>query len=110
MTLIGAMSPALLILNGMATITKRQPGVFMTISVPDSAKAFIEEQASKGGYASAEEYLVALLERERNRALREEIEQKLLEAVNSPSSPMAREDWEEIRREGRRLIEQRKGR
>lgn len=82
----------------------------MTISVPDSAKAFIEEQAAKAGYATASDYVVSLVERERNRTLRQDVEAKLAEAVAAPSSPMTKGDWEDIRREGRRIIDERKGR
>lgn len=82
----------------------------MTISVPDSAKAFIEEQAAKAGYATASDYVVSLVERERNRTLRQDVEAKLAEAVVAPSSPMTKGDWEDVRREGRRIIGERKGR
>lgn len=77
----------------------------MTISVPDSAKALIEKQAAKAGYADSAEYLLALVERDRHSALREEIESKLAEAVSSPSSPMTPQDWKDIREQGRRMIE-----
>ena len=78
----------------------------MTISVPESAKALIDKQAAQAGYSDAAEYLLALVERDRNRVLRDEIESKLLEAVASPSSPMTARDWEDIREQGRRMIEQ----
>lgn len=82
----------------------------MTISVPDSAKTLIEEQAAKAGYADSAEYLLSLVERDRSRGLREEIESKLIEAVGSPSSPMTREDWDHIRQQGQRIIKQEKRR
>jgi Arc/MetJ-type ribon-helix-helix transcriptional regulator len=80
----------------------------MTISFPDSVKALIEERAAKSGYASSAEYLLSLVERDRNRAFREEIEAKLAEAVAAPSAPMTREDWDDIRREGMKIIAARK--
>ena len=76
----------------------------MTIRIPDSAKELIEQQAAKAGYADTGDYLVALVERDRNRALRDEIEAKLVEAVNAPSSPMTSSDWDDIRKQGRRIL------
>lgn len=34
------------------------------IFLPDDVKAYIDEQIAKAGYASASEYLVALIQRE----------------------------------------------
>jgi hypothetical protein len=82
----------------------------MTISVPDSAKAVIEEQATKAGYTSPTDYLLSLVERDRRRSLREEIEAKLLEAAASPSTPFTKADWDDIEREGTRIISERSGR
>jgi hypothetical protein len=78
----------------------------MTISVPDSAKVLIDQQAAQAGYADPAEYLLSLVERDRNRALRQDIETKLMDAVASPSSPMTAGDWDDIREQGRRMIEQ----
>ena len=80
----------------------------MTISISDSAKALIEERAAKAGYSDSGEYMISLVEQDRNRVLREDIESKLAEALPSPSSPMAAREWDDIREQGRRMIEQRK--
>ena len=78
----------------------------MTISISDKAKAQIEAQAAKAGYADSADYLLSLVEQDRNRQLREEIESKLSEAIASSSSPMTAQDWTDIRVEGRRMIDQ----
>ena len=70
----------------------------MTISLPEPLKQFVEQQVSAGGYASAEEYIGALLEAERERA---RIEELILEGVESPATEMTAEDWEDIRRKVR---------
>ena len=80
------------------------------VSLPEKSSEFVEAQAAKSGYRDAGEYLAALVEQERARAIREELEQQLVTAVNSPSSPMTAADWDDIRREGRRIIEERRGR
>jgi antitoxin ParD1/3/4 len=73
----------------------------MNISLPDSMKAFIEEQAAKAGFGTISEYMRAVIrevqEREKHR---QEVRGKLLEAMHSePATPMTKEDWEGIRRE-----------
>jgi len=52
----------------------------MTISLPESLKQFVEQQVSAGGYASAEEYIGALVEAERARA---RIEELIVEGLES---------------------------
>lgn len=81
----------------------------MDIELPDRARGFVEEQVAKGGYADASAYLLELVEREQQRALREEIEASLAAAAASPSSPLTQSDWDDIEREGMRVLTQRKG-
>jgi len=70
----------------------------MTISLPEPLKQFVEQQVSAGGYASAEEYIGALVEAERKRA---RIEELIVEGLESgPATEMTAEDWEDIRQEG----------
>ena len=78
------------------------------VSLPEEAVEFVEAQAAKNGYRDAGEYLAALVEQERGRALREEIEQKLTTAATPRSSPMTEADYEDIRRGGRRIVEERR--
>ncbi len=79
------------------------------IQLPDSLKAFLDDQVAAGGYENASAYVRDLVEADRLRKVREDLEAKLTEAIESPSSPMAAGEWEEIRQEGRRQIEERKG-
>ncbi len=55
----------------------------MNISLPESLKAWVEEQATKGGYGTLSEYFRQLLREEQKRRLREQINAKLLEALDS---------------------------
>jgi len=71
----------------------------LTISLPDEIKAFIEAQVAAAGYASAGEYLHSLVRDAQRRQARQELEAKLLEGLQGPSSEMTRDDWEAIRRE-----------
>jgi antitoxin ParD1/3/4 len=71
----------------------------MNISLPDEMKSFVEAQLAREGYASASEYLRALIREDQKRRARRELEAKLLEGLQGPAVEMTREDWEAIRRE-----------
>ncbi|MBI3468807.1 MAG: type II toxin-antitoxin system ParD family antitoxin [Planctomycetes bacterium] len=83
----------------------------MTITLPESLSAWVNEQVEKGDYESPSDYVRRLIRQEQRRRVREQIEQNLLEALDSgPATPMTRKDWEDIRREGRRRAAARKNR
>ena len=72
----------------------------MNISLPDKMKAFIESQLIQEGYASASEYLRALIRDAQKRKAKQNLEAKFREALESgPSTPMTREDWDSIEAE-----------
>jgi antitoxin ParD1/3/4 len=71
----------------------------MNISVPDEMKAFVEAEMAQEGYASASEYLRALIRDAQKRRARQELEAKLLEGLQGPSIQMTRNDWDSIERE-----------
>jgi antitoxin ParD1/3/4 len=71
----------------------------MNISVPDEMKAFVEVQMAQEGYASASEYLRALIREAQKRRARQELEAKLLEGLHEPAVEMTRGDWDSIERE-----------
>jgi antitoxin ParD1/3/4 len=72
----------------------------INISVPDDMKSFVESQLAREGYASASEYLRALIREAQKRQARRELEAKFREALESgPATPMTREDWDSLRAE-----------
>ncbi len=73
----------------------------MNISVPDDMKAFVEAQMSQEGYASASEYMRALIRDAQKRRAKQDLETKLLEGLHGSSVELTREDWESIEREAR---------
>jgi antitoxin ParD1/3/4 len=79
------------------------------IELPDELKRFLEAQATSRGFETPSEYVRSLLEQDRIRNLRTELEELLLEAVRTPSSPLTDQDWEDIRRRGRAILERRRG-
>jgi antitoxin ParD1/3/4 len=63
----------------------------VNISLPESMKTFVEEQAAKEGYASVSEYLRAVIrDLQQRKARKAELEAKLLEGVRPPTVRTAR--------------------
>ena len=73
----------------------------MNISVPDEMKAFVEAQMTQEGYASASEYLRALIREAQKRQAKQVLEAKLLEGLQGPAVKMTRKDWDSIESEAR---------
>jgi antitoxin ParD1/3/4 len=71
----------------------------MNISLPDEMKVFVEAQMAHEGYASASEYVRALIRDAQRRKARQELEAKLLEGLEGSEVEMDRADWDSIRRE-----------
>jgi antitoxin ParD1/3/4 len=81
----------------------------MNISLPDEMKAFVEAQMAQGGYASASEYLRALIRDAQKRQAKHELEEKLLEGLSSPASEMTKSDWDGLRQRISAKSPERKG-
>jgi antitoxin ParD1/3/4 len=73
----------------------------MNISLPDEMKAFVETEMAQEGYASASEYVRALIGNAQKRRAKQELEARLLEGLQGPAIEMTREDWDSIEREAR---------
>jgi antitoxin ParD1/3/4 len=71
----------------------------MNISLPDEMKAFVEAQMAEEGYASASEYLRALIREAQKQRAKQMLESKLLEGLQGPAVEMTRDDWDSIERE-----------
>jgi antitoxin ParD1/3/4 len=68
----------------------------LNISISDEIKAFVEAQMATKGYASASEYLLALIREAQNRQAKRDLEAKLVEGLQGPAVEMTREDWDSI--------------
>ena len=55
----------------------------MNISLPDPMKQYVEERVSAGDYSSASEYVRELVRADQKRHAKEELEQILLNSMNS---------------------------
>lgn len=81
----------------------------MNISLPPTLKDWVDEQVSRRGFGTASEFVRQMLREEQQRELRQRIDAALVEGIESgPSTPMTAQDWDDIRREGRRRLAKRK--
>lgn len=82
----------------------------MNISLPDTMRAYVEEQVASGGYSSVSEYFRELVRSDQKRKAQEHLEGMLLEGLNSgTATAMTVQDWEDIRTAVREKVAQRQG-
>lgn len=80
----------------------------INISLPESMKAYIEEQVASGGYGTVSEYIRELIRQDQKRRAKERLETLLLEGIDSGSATaMSEQDWQDIRHAVREKIIQR---
>jgi antitoxin ParD1/3/4 len=84
----------------------------MNISLPESMKEFVEDQAARRGFGTVSEYMRAVIrEVQERQAARERIDGLLLEGLDSgPATRMTQADWENIRTEVHKRDAERQGR
>jgi antitoxin ParD1/3/4 len=81
----------------------------MNISLPDPMKQYLEEQVSAGAYSSASEYVRELVRADQKRHAKDQLEQILLNAINSGDPiDITPEMIEEVRKKLRARAAQRK--
>jgi antitoxin ParD1/3/4 len=69
----------------------------MNVSLPKDQKAFVDKRVTGGGFGSVSDYVRELIRRDQRDLVREEVERRLLAALESPASDMTSEDWKELR-------------
>lgn len=80
----------------------------INISLPESMKAYVEEQAAKGGYGTVDEYFLELIRQDQKQKAHKKLESLLIEGLESePSTPMNAQDWQDIRQAVRDRISDR---
>ena len=80
----------------------------MSISLPTTMKTFIEQEVQDGGYSTPSEYLRELVRDAKRRKEDEHLEKLLLQALESPATPMTKDDWDAIKQRGIERIRQKK--
>lgn len=82
----------------------------MNISLPDMLKEFVQAQVDAKGYSTASEYFRALVREDKKRAAKANLDELLLDGIQSgESTPMTQQAWEELRENLRRHEDTRGG-
>jgi Arc/MetJ-type ribon-helix-helix transcriptional regulator len=82
--------------------------VSLNIAVSEAAKEFVEKQIASGAFRDEAEYIASLIEADRSRRIRAELEAMLDEGLRGPSQVMRDEEWDEIRQLGERILAEKK--
>lgn len=76
------------------------------IELPDPLRAWVDRQVSRRGYGTASDYVLDLLRQEQLQEVRDRVDKKLVEALESgPAGEMTPQDWQDVRQEGQRAAE-----
>ncbi len=70
----------------------------INISLPESMKAFVEEQVTQGGYSSVSEYLQDLISQDQKHKTQEHIEGLLIAGLESGEVIEVNDEWWEQKR------------
>ncbi len=70
----------------------------LNISLPDSMRAFVEEQIAKGGYSTASEYIRHLIRQEQEKQAQKRLEALLIEGLDSGDPIEITDEWWENKR------------
>lgn len=65
----------------------------LNISLPDSMRAFIDEQIAQGGYSTASEYIRDLIRQAQKQAAQEKLDSMLLEGLASGEPIEVTDQW-----------------
>jgi Arc/MetJ-type ribon-helix-helix transcriptional regulator len=68
-----------------------------TLTISDSLMEFLEQQASKGGFANANDYLQSLILEAQNTARTAAVKEKLLEALQQKPVPLTPEFFQDLK-------------
>lgn len=89
---------------------KAIPMKSMNISLPESMRAYVEEQVASGGYSTASEYFRELVRSDQKSKANERLEALLLEGLQSGNAtPITNKDWQDIRQAVRQEATKRQG-
>ncbi|MEE3718839.1 hypothetical protein V2H45_19015 [Tumidithrix elongata RA019] len=65
----------------------------LTITLPEAAKAYIDRQISNGAYSSADEFLTALIEQDRERQAKQKVNALLRSTLQKDRAISATDEW-----------------
>jgi Arc/MetJ-type ribon-helix-helix transcriptional regulator len=71
---------------------------YLTIALPEAAKAYIDLQISNGTYNTVDDFLTALIEREQERQAKQKVNAMLKSTFEQDRSIEATDEWWEQQR------------
>ena len=83
----------------------------MNISLPDPMRKFVETRTKQDGYGTISEYFRYLVrvDQKENEKQQQKLEALLLEGINSPSKPLTKADFDNIRKIVKDRLQKSKG-
>ncbi|WP_310428864.1 hypothetical protein [Chamaesiphon sp. VAR_48_metabat_135_sub] len=66
---------------------------YLTIALPEAAKAYIDRQISSGHYVTADEFLIDLIEREQERQAKQKVNVMLRSTLQKDRTIEATDEW-----------------
>jgi antitoxin ParD1/3/4 len=80
----------------------------MNVSLPETMRRWVEERVSNEGYGTVSEYFRALVREDQKRKARDELDRKLVEALDSGEpAELTPQDWQHIRSTVRQRVAKR---
>jgi len=81
----------------------------MNIALSPKLREFVQREVKRRGYSSVSEYMRELIRGELERQELARLEAEIIKGIESgPSTPMTKQDWQEIRTEVRRRSAERR--
>ncbi|MCU0570928.1 MAG: type II toxin-antitoxin system ParD family antitoxin [Oculatellaceae cyanobacterium Prado106] len=69
----------------------------VNILLPEEVQNYVLEQVAIGGYETAAEYFLALVQQDRQRRAQEQLEAMLMEGIESEGQEVTPEFWQQMR-------------
>lgn len=71
----------------------------MNVTLPTLLKKFVDDRIAAGSFSTPSDYIRQLIRDDQEREARRAIERQVLEGIESGSTSMTEDDWEELRQE-----------
>lgn len=82
----------------------------VSVPLPEALEAYVEERVAAGGYGSVADYICALIREDGERHARRNLDQLLIEGLESEPDPVTPEYLAELRREAEKRVGRRRQR
>jgi antitoxin ParD1/3/4 len=76
----------------------------LNISLPEGLKAFVKEQVATGRYSTPSDYVRDLIRSDQKRLTKEQLDELLLQGLDTPAEEVSPEYLEDLRRDARETI------